>query len=188
MLAMQYGFTLPADYDMSIIDRRIAEKGHLIDEFPGLTLKAYLYSKKLKREQENIYASFYLWEGSAGFNDFLCGPGFVGLTQSFGWPSVKFWSVWSAVLTTEAKLAKLATRTITPVVHYSDLVELRKCETREANEDVSERKALASVVAFEPKTWSVVKLQLWNAAQNVPQESTLYDVGYVSHTGYNKKS
>lgn len=30
MIAMQYSMLLRADYDMSIIDRRIAEKGHLI--------------------------------------------------------------------------------------------------------------------------------------------------------------
>ncbi len=27
MIAMQYSFTLPADYDMSIVDRRIRDKG-----------------------------------------------------------------------------------------------------------------------------------------------------------------
>lgn len=39
MIAMQYSFSLPADYDMSIIDRRIAEKGHLLDNFPNLKFK-----------------------------------------------------------------------------------------------------------------------------------------------------
>ena len=36
MLAMQYSFTLPADYDMTIIERRIAENGHRLDGYPGL--------------------------------------------------------------------------------------------------------------------------------------------------------
>jgi len=40
MIAMQYRFPLPADYDMAIIDRRIADKGHLTDGFPGLLFKA----------------------------------------------------------------------------------------------------------------------------------------------------
>ena len=31
MIAMQYNFVLPADYDMSIVDRRIAEKAMLAD-------------------------------------------------------------------------------------------------------------------------------------------------------------
>ena len=31
MIAMQYTFTLPADYDMGIIEKRIADNGHLMD-------------------------------------------------------------------------------------------------------------------------------------------------------------
>jgi hypothetical protein len=34
MLAMQYRFVLPADYDMAIIRQRIHERGHLLDGFP----------------------------------------------------------------------------------------------------------------------------------------------------------
>jgi Domain of unknown function (DUF4865) len=40
MIAMQYNFTLPADYDMSVIDRRIADKGPLLDGFPGFKFKS----------------------------------------------------------------------------------------------------------------------------------------------------
>lgn len=46
MIAMQYSFTLPADYDMSIIDRRIRDKGPLLDGFPNLGFKAYLSARK----------------------------------------------------------------------------------------------------------------------------------------------
>ena len=46
MIAMQYSFTLPADYDMATIRRRIAEKRHLLDHFDGLHLKAYLWAER----------------------------------------------------------------------------------------------------------------------------------------------
>ncbi|MGO6908064.1 DUF4865 family protein, partial [Rhizobium ruizarguesonis] len=46
MITMQYSFTLPADYDMSIIDRRIRDKGPLLDGFPNLGFKAYLSARK----------------------------------------------------------------------------------------------------------------------------------------------
>jgi hypothetical protein len=36
MLAMQYSFTLPADFDMDIISARVAAKGPLVNGFPGL--------------------------------------------------------------------------------------------------------------------------------------------------------
>ena len=38
MHAMQYEITLPADYDMEIIRKRVATKGHLLDDFPGPVL------------------------------------------------------------------------------------------------------------------------------------------------------
>ncbi|CAK6500361.1 hypothetical protein PANPA_00247 (plasmid) [Pantoea sp. Nvir] len=36
MILMHYRFTLPADYDMAIIERRIAENGARLDGFPDL--------------------------------------------------------------------------------------------------------------------------------------------------------
>jgi len=35
MIAMQYSFVLPADYDMSIIERRVRERGHIFDDTPA---------------------------------------------------------------------------------------------------------------------------------------------------------
>ena len=46
MIAMQYKIVLPSDYPMETIEARIKEKGHLLDGFPGLIFKAYLYSRK----------------------------------------------------------------------------------------------------------------------------------------------
>ena len=46
MLAMQYNFTLPADFDMDIIRKRVAAKGPLVDGFPGLGFKAFLYARR----------------------------------------------------------------------------------------------------------------------------------------------
>ena len=36
MIVMQYRFTLPADYDMAVIETRIRENGAKLDGFPGL--------------------------------------------------------------------------------------------------------------------------------------------------------
>jgi hypothetical protein len=55
MLAMQYSFTFPADYDMAIIERRIAENGHRLDGFPGLLFKAYLYARRSVRISMRLF-------------------------------------------------------------------------------------------------------------------------------------
>lgn len=79
MHAMQYEITLPADYDMGIIRTRVATKGHLLDAFPGLGLKAYLIRERAGGSPVNQYAPFYLWRAPEGMNAFLWGAGFQGL-------------------------------------------------------------------------------------------------------------
>ena len=86
MLAMQYSFTLPADYDISVIREWIATNGHLIDGFPLLVSKAFLYASRDQGRSyacENFYSPFYLWESTEGMNNFLVSSSFaalVGLT------------------------------------------------------------------------------------------------------------
>lgn len=60
MLAMRYAITLPADYDMGIIHDRVATKGPLLDDFPGLGVKAYLVRERGEHGSPvNQYAPFY---------------------------------------------------------------------------------------------------------------------------------
>jgi hypothetical protein len=164
MIAMQYSFVLPADYDMRIVDQRIVDKGPLLDNFPNLRFKAYLTARKNDddtRSQDNLYAPFYLWSHADGLNDFVCGDGFAAVSQSFGWPQVKTWIVWRAQLSTDIAQAAYATREILAVAPHSALSELRRRESDETDRDVESGGALASVAAFEPTTWTRVRFRLW---------------------------
>lgn len=184
MIAMQYGFVLPADYDMGIIERRIAERGHSTDGFPGLAFKAYLHATKqaMPAVLDNLYAPFYLWHTAQGMNEFLSGPGFHAVTQSFGWPSVRVWSVWHAEMAQNAALARYATRETVPIAPHADLAALRHVESERSRQSMSERGALASVSGFEPTTWSLVRFQLWDVMPDWPLEGhvQIYRVGHVS--------
>ncbi|MFI9272762.1 DUF4865 family protein [Kitasatospora sp. NPDC052896] len=92
MQAMQYAITLPADYDMGVIRRRVADRGHLLDDWPGLALKAYLIRERgVAGSPVNQYAPFYLWRSTEGMNGFLWGPGFRALCADFGRPEVRQW-------------------------------------------------------------------------------------------------
>lgn len=185
MLAMQYNFTLPADYDMSIIRQRIAAKGSLTDDFPGLVFKAYLYGSRDQRRRnarENLYAPFYLWKSNEGMNKFLGGAGFVALTQSFGWPSVKTWSAWPASLSERLAAATCATREIVPIEPHSPLADLQKAETETLWEDMDTRDALGAVSGFEPTTWTMVRIRLWTEWHERFDRTGLltYDIGHLS--------
>jgi len=118
MIAMQYSFVLPADYDMAIVRQRIGSKGHLLDDFDGLHFKAYLHAERGANSPHNLYAPFYLWQDSAAMQRFLGSAGFVGLTQAFGWPSIQCWPVWDAYLSPDARHAGFASRDIVAIAPY----------------------------------------------------------------------
>jgi hypothetical protein len=187
MIAMQYGFTFPADYDMAIIDRRIAEKGHMMDGFPGLVFKSYLTQRRKPGQgnalaAENVYAPFYLWHTAEAMNAFLCSAGFAGLTQAFGWPSVKTWSVWDARSSAGISKARFATRESFPVTSYSMLEALRASEIEQADILARKEQALAVVTGFEPTTWTQVRFCLWDEppAMTPTTGAQLYAVGHLS--------
>ena len=180
MIAMQYRFPLPADYDMAIIDRRIADKAHLTDGFPGLLFKAYLSARKTGPERDNAYAPFYVWNTVEGMHAFLNGPGFAGVAQAFGRPAVATWLVWQARLGPGFEHARFATverRTIPP---GTDLEALRRDETRVAVDAVDSGRALAAVAGYEPGDWTLVRFRLWESPPEAGAAVHVYAVGHVS--------
>jgi hypothetical protein len=174
MIAMQYRFPLPADYDMAIIDRRIADKGRLTDGFPGLLFKAYLSARKGGAAHDNAYAPFYVWNTVDGMHAFLNGPGFAAVSQAFGRPAVATWLVWQARLGpgfAQARFASVEQRAILP---GTDLEALRREETGGGD------RALAIVVGYEPGTWTLVRFRLWDSEPAADAATLVYAVGHVS--------
>ena len=88
MLAMQYEFVLPADYEMQRIRDRIRAKGNLFDNFPGLVFKAFALCDVKTDAPVNRYAPFYVWRDSASALAFLSGPLFAAVSAAFGQPAV----------------------------------------------------------------------------------------------------
>jgi hypothetical protein len=181
MIAMQYSFVLPADYDMAIVRERIAAKGKLLDNLPGLVFKAYLHAGR-GAAAENAYAPFYLWRDEEAMHGFLNGDGFAGVAQAFGWPSVRTWTPWHASVGDDVRQARHATRAIEPIAPYSVLAELRERELAYALQ-ARERGALAVVIGFEPVNWTIVRLCLWRDAPPADAREQVYQVGHLSAPG-----
>lgn len=183
MLAMQYRFPLPADYAMEVIRTRIRERGHLLNGFPHLEWKAYLWSEKSPTTPAslNSYAPFYLWQDNAGLNDFLAGPGFDALCADFGRPDIDLWSVWDYLGGQNMPAAALLCRQILPIAPGQALDELRRCE-REQAEAQSGQGALAVVTAYDPQRWRLLRLSAWaSTPQTLPSGAwEYYRVGYVA--------
>jgi hypothetical protein len=180
MLAMQYSFVLPADYDMGVIDRRIRDKGPMLDHFPLLGFKAYLSAEKRQGSAENLYAPFYLWDHPDGASNFLTGPGFATLTRDFGWPEVATWIVWHAERGSDLSAARFASREVERIAPHSDLTILRRSAVEKAQASAGSN-SIADVVGFDPTEWALLRFRLWRELPTaVPGDAQLYKVGHLS--------
>jgi len=187
MIAMQYSFTLPADYDMSVIDRRIREKGHALDHHSPLSFKAYLVARKesaLTRSPENLYAPFYLWRSCEGMRDFIASAGFAGLVNAFGWPVVRSWpAVVSVEQSGDPTLAGFASRELRQIAAFDDLDAFQRAEQEASRVAVQDDGALLALAAFEPTTWTAVRFRLWRDAKSISTSHAVlaYEVEHVSN-------
>jgi len=125
---------------------------------------------------------FYLWQDTAGMNGFLGHPGFAALTQSYGWPSVKTWSVWAGRALSDARNAAWATREVSAIPPFADLDGLRRRETEALEADL-ESSAIAGVGGYEPTTWTQVRFRLWRDRPVPAPGRLIYEVGHVSLPG-----
>lgn len=163
MILMQYRFTLPADYDMDIIERRIAENGAKFDGFPGLVFKAFLYARRDCGAKENSYAPLYLWRDPAGITQFLQSPGFARLAQDFGWPAIRTWLGVKTPPIETLRDARFAALRPVPVAPYSDLSAL----------DLD-----AALVGWDISGQSLLQVDFASEMSVVPGD--VYRIGYLA--------
>ncbi|MGW2560978.1 DUF4865 family protein [Streptomyces sp. NPDC001514] len=184
MHAMQYEITLPADYDMEIIRRRVATKGHLLDDFPGLGLKAYLIRERTDGSAVNQYAPFYLWTAPEGMNAFLLGPGFQGIVNDFGRPAVQHWVGLAYDEGREGRASGAAPRTAT-----RRRVRMREDDTPAdaVQEALAEHRRLAgtegvvaAAVAVDSRHWELVHFALWAGAAPDAAAGDRFQVLHIS--------
>ncbi|WP_024832039.1 DUF4865 family protein [Ruminiclostridium josui] len=89
MISSQYKITLPGNYDMNIIKKRVKDNGHKTDGFDGLKFKFYLITEKgVNNCIQNSYSPLYFWKDCEGLNKFLFEGFYDNILDSFGWQNV----------------------------------------------------------------------------------------------------
>ncbi|MFD5081096.1 DUF4865 family protein [Kitasatospora sp. NPDC058201] len=178
MHAMQYEITLPADYDMTVVHRRIATRGHLLDGHPGLGLKAYLVRERgLDGSPVNQYAPFYLWRTAEGMNGFLWGPGFRGLSADFGRPAVRHWLGAGLRRGGAPGTPAAATRRLYRLPEDADPAEAVERALAELPDHPDLHTA---AVAVDPGRWELLHIALWLRAAPEDAPGTRYRVHHLS--------
>ncbi|MFE0513275.1 DUF4865 family protein [Streptomyces sp. NPDC058964] len=184
MHALQYELTLPADYDMGIVRRRVARVGHLLDDWDGLGFKTYLLRERgVHGSPVNQYAPFYLWHTMAGMNRFLWGGAFQGLVDDFGRPEARQWSGLAYEEGSAAgSPAAFAVRRHEPVPDGAALAGLMDEAVRETGQVAREDGAVLAAAAVDTRHWELVHFSLWE--HDTPKaEGDVFEVLHMSAPG-----
>jgi hypothetical protein len=184
MIAMQYQITLPADYDMGIIRNRVARTGHLLDQYPGLGLKAFLIRENgVDGSTVNEYAPFYLWRDAGGAASFLwSGVGFTAIVRDFGRPVVQTWiGGTSRARSSDLEQARYAVRTTRSLDDDTDVVAATADTDQRLVAELQTPGTLLAAYGLDPRTWQLVTFTLHSdrPADHAPG-SVSYEVLHVS--------
>lgn len=182
MLAVQYSISLPADYDMNNIRDRVAKRGPTYDTLEHLGFKAFLITEKGKNgNQEHSYAPFYVWQAEQGMLDFFCGDKFRGLTESFGWPVVRVWTVIDVGAGKITQRPTFATRELVHLIPHSDMYELRSKELAAQQDTLQSPHVHSRVVALDASTWTLIRFTLWDTPIDLAHTSSIIQGYQVLH-------
>ncbi|MFE7275232.1 DUF4865 family protein [Streptomyces sp. NPDC057623] len=184
MHAMQYEITLPADYDMGIIRRRVASRGHLLDDWQGLGVKTYLVRERgVRGSPVNQYAPFYLWNTGAGMNAFLWGGPFQGIVDDFGRPSVRQWSGVAYEEGRDARSpARVAVRRRQQLPAEGPLSRTMANAAQETERLAAEDGAVLAAAAVDTSRWELIHFSLWKV--DTPKaDGDVYEVLHMSAPG-----
>ncbi|ATL81007.1 DUF4865 family protein [Streptomyces malaysiensis subsp. malaysiensis] len=182
MLAMQYRITLPADYDMRIIRRRVETKGPLLDDFSGLGLKAYgIRERGVDGSPVHQYAPFYLWTAPEAMNRFLWGPGFQGVVRDFGRPSVEHWQGLAFERGPSAgAVPRTATRHATPVPVTADPAAAVEDALARLAERTRKDGVHTTALGIDPRGWELIHFTLWEGSAPPSEPGDRYQVLHLS--------
>ncbi|MFF8409472.1 DUF4865 family protein [Streptomyces omiyaensis] len=194
MYAKQYEITLPADYDMRTIRQRVAAGGHVLDDRPGLGLKAYVIRERgTDGSPVNQYAPFYLWNDTGAMARFLVGGGgFQNIVRDFGRPVARHWTG-IACHAGPARTAapRAASRRLTAIPSDADpdgtgsgLSALIEREAAQLQRLCGQEGVHTAALAVDPHHWQLLRFVVWADSAARDEDATeRYEVLHLSAPG-----
>ena len=181
MIAMQYTFVFPDEYDMGSIRARVAERGHLFDKVDGLYEKAFLISEKgVLGASQNCYAPLYLWNYSEAATNFLAGEKFKAVSNDLGRPIVQSWMplYFSGSKQGTPVCASTETIKISPDI---DLGEMRRAEYKLHRHLAEHPNCHSSFIGLDPASWQIARFALWaKPPGSLSEFEKTFEVAYLA--------
>ncbi|MER6358523.1 DUF4865 family protein [Streptomyces sp. NPDC001634] len=181
VLTAHYSIPLPADYDMGVIARRVADRSAPWDRRTGLLLKSFCvtYASDASAGGHNSYAPFYVWAAPDEFGRFLTGAEYAGLCAAFGPVPVHTGTVLQCSIGT-GPVGHLVSET-EPLGPVTDLRAIARAEAERHQAAVADPSVHSHVVDLDPATMTLTRRTLLHAASEAPRPKNSERVLRVLH-------
>jgi hypothetical protein len=186
MLALRYAHRLPADYALDNIRTRIATRGPLWNDTPGLAFKAFaIRTAGIAGASGNVYASIYLWQDAAAAMDMLADPGrFGAVIAAFGRPQVDIGLPLAARTKGDGGDIRALVQDEVALDADVDPAQLRVSEAARVADALGDPDVLAAVSALDPTAWRLTRTRLLRTPVEAVSSGTAYDVAYLARPGW----
>jgi hypothetical protein len=180
MLIAHYGHRLPADYDLSIIRNRAAQRGALWDDMPELYFKGFLLRERGQYGAiSNEYSSLYLWQRDQSFRDALVGGRYKTVTDSFGRAAIETRVALDA-RGGGGRVARFAYKQEQDIALDADLTSVLAAEI-ERNAAIARQKgAVAAAVGIDAQNWRITRILLSEEEPGEGKAGVAYQVLYLA--------
>ena len=171
MISMQYKISLPDNYNMNIIRKRVADNGHKTDGFQDLIFKAYLISeKKGSFKNSNEYSPLYIWKNNEGMNKFIFNGYYDNILSSFGWQKINIGIPITCCLGKDFHSSKFTVE----IEH--EITPTKKMKAIKFSFDKDN--CTGKVLIYNPYKWKYVEYYFY---KNVPNKKTVGKIYKILH-------
>lgn len=172
MIAMQYKISLPDDYDMDAIRRRVDNNGFKTDGFPDLSFKAYLIGEIRNGSDQNEYAPFYLWDSNQGMNQFIFGGFYDNILTSFGWQKIQVGIPYQCYMGKRFGGSKYAVEAEHDILPAG---KMRRIAFTHTSENCTGR-----VLLYHPDIWKCTEIYFYETRPDIPDSQKIYQLLHMS--------
>jgi hypothetical protein len=187
MLIKQYEHRLPYDYDMDQIRARGRVRGAAWDDAQGLAFKAFALRERGRHgAPHHAYTSIYLWLSENAVADFVTGPRFRPVLDSFGRPQIRTWLPVAVQVGNPLREALSIYKHESDIAESADLVALRENETVHGERIAAHEDTIAVVSGIDVTNWRLVRFEISAAPLREPEAGIGYEIAYLAAPGWRR--
>lgn len=180
MFIAHYGHRLPADYDLSIIRNRAAQRGAVWDEVPELYFKAFLLRERGRYGAiASEYSSFYLWQHDQSFRDALVGGRYKVVTDSFGRAAIETRVALDA-RKGSGRVARFAYKQEQDIALDADLSSVFAAEIERNAAIARQQGTVVAAIGVDAQNWRITRILLSEDEPGEGKAGVAYQVLYLA--------